>query len=79
MVYRNPRYAIQLHHRRVALFGSKSATIDTRRRLTETQRWADNMNLTAAETAATAIIRQLPPETVERLNEWLDNALAGND
>jgi len=37
------------------------------------------MNLTAAETAATAIIRQLPPETVERLNEWLDNALRCDD
>ena len=39
----------------------------------------DNMVLTAAETAAGAIIRSLPPETVERLEAWLDNALSCDD
>jgi len=59
--------------------GNNTYLLQGMRRDSVTNRFKTTTNLTAAETAATAIIRQLPPETVERLNEWLDNALAGHD
>ena len=47
--------------------------------LTETQRRADNMTITLAEASHTAIINQLPPETIAQYEAWLDGHIDVDD